>query len=128
MTDPIPDFHDGYFDGFCIGPNKSLCLFLRTVEERFFKLTLRGVQALTLSDVRAGNIILDLVFKLAPEATPADIAELYGVDADTSEAKALLKSARERGLEVLEINPSYGAHGTVLFENWEIIETEVGCS
>ena len=127
MTPPtkIPNFHDGYFDGIWIGPNKLVRCFLRTVKEQPFILILEGVQALILTDLKQGNIILDLVFRSTGEITPSDIEELYGVGPGTPQAATLLKSTTERGLQVLEINPTYGAQGLVLFQNWNLSQRDV---
>jgi hypothetical protein len=121
MPMQIPDFHDGYFDGIRIGPNKVVQLFLRTANEESFILVLDGVEALTLTDVKAGNIILDLVFRSTEKIAQSDIEELYGVGGDTSKVMSLLNRAMGQGLQVLEINPSYGAQGLVLFETWKSI-------
>jgi len=59
----IPNSHDGHFDGFRIGPNKKLHCFLRTLDGESFTLALQGVDALTLSEIKQGNIIFDLVFR-----------------------------------------------------------------
>ena len=85
-------------------------------------MALHNVQALTLSGVKTGNIILHLVFRSAQETTSSDMAELYGVRAETIQAENLLRSARERGLQILELNPSYGAQGLILFETWQMEE------
>lgn len=119
----MPNFHDGYFDGLWLGSDKSVRIFLRTCDQHSYTLTLQGVQALTVSGVRAGNIILDLVFRSAQEITPSDTRDLYDVDSSTEQATKLLKSTREKELQILELNPSYGAQGLVLFETWEINET-----
>jgi hypothetical protein len=100
----IPDFHDGYFDGIWIGPNKRVQLFLRTVDGQSFVLSLEGAQRLAFSDIKQGNIILDLVFRKTKGITPSDIAELYGVGVDTPQCASLMKAATEPGLQVLEIN------------------------
>jgi hypothetical protein len=121
----IPNFHDGYFDGIWLAPNKLVHCFLRTVKEQPFILILEGVQALILTDLKQGNIILDLVLRSTTEITPSDIEELYGVGSGTPQVTALLKAATERGFQVLEINPSYGAQGLVLFQNWNLIQREI---
>jgi hypothetical protein len=125
MSVHIPNFHDGYFDGIWIGPNKLVHLFLRTANQQSFVLILEGVQALALTDIKQGNIILDLVLRSTKEIMHSDIAELYGVGADTPQGKSLLKTATERGFQVLEINPSYGAQGLVLFQTWDLSQREV---
>ena len=121
----IPDFHDGYFDGVWIGPNNLVQFFLRTSDEQSFVLSLQGVQRLVLTDFKEGNIIFDLVFRSTKEITHSDIEELYGVDADTTQAVSILTTATERELQVLEVNPSYGAKGLVLFQTWDLRHREV---
>ena len=82
----LPSFHDGHFDGLRIGPNKMVNLFLRTQDGKSFAVILEEVDRLTLSEIKQGNIILDLVFRSAGELTRADMAELYSVDADALQA------------------------------------------
>ena len=116
----VPNFHDGHFDGLRIGPSNLLNLFLRTQDGKSFTLVLQQVDALTLSEVKQGNIIFDLVFRSAEELTRLDMAELYSVDGDTSQAGDLLTAKREQGFQLLEINASYGAQGLVLFQTCQI--------
>jgi hypothetical protein len=122
----IPNFHDGHFDGLRIGPSKLVSLFLRTQDGKSFNLVLREVDALTLSGIKQGNIILDLVFRSTGELTRQDIEELYGVDVDTPQAANLLTAKREQGFQIVEINPSYGAQGLVLFQTFEIRQSTPG--
>jgi hypothetical protein len=121
----IPNFHDGYLDGIWLGPNKLVQCFLRTVKEEPFVLILEGVQALTLTHLKQGNIIFDLVIRSTGEITHSDIEEVYGVDPGTPQVTTLLNTATERGFQVLEINPSYGVQGLVLFQNWNLKERKV---
>jgi hypothetical protein len=116
----IPNFHDGYFDGLRIGPNKLVNLFLRTQERKSFILVLQDVDSMTISEIKQGNIILDLVFRSSEELTRSDMAELYSVDVDAPQAADLLTAKREEGFQLLEINGSYGAQGSVLFQTFEI--------
>jgi len=116
----IPNFHDGHFDGFWIGSNKELHLFLRTNHGESFTIALRGVDALTLSEIKQGNIIFDIVLRSGEQLTGSDIEELFGVEAGTSHTSALLKTKSGMGLQVLEINASYGAHGLVLFQTIDV--------
>ena len=60
-------------------------------------MVLQEVDALTLSEVKQGNIILDLVFHSTGELTRSDMAELYSVDADAPQATDLLRAKREQG-------------------------------
>jgi hypothetical protein len=119
----VPNFHDGRFDGFRIADDEAVHLFLRTQGGERFTLILRGVERLRLGEIKEGNIILDLVFRDADQLTKSDMAELYDVDADSSQIVGLLKKARERGLRALEINPSYGALGLFLFQTSEMRQT-----
>jgi hypothetical protein len=112
----IPNFHDGHFDGLRIGPSNLVNLFLRTRDGKSFILVLQEVDALTLSEIKRGNIILDLVFRSSGELTRSDTAELYSVDVDAPQATDLLRAEREQGFQLLEINASYGAQGLVLFQ------------
>ena len=116
----IPSFHDGHFDGLRIRPNKLVELFLRTEDGKSFILILREVERLTLSEIKQGNIVLDLAFRSPGELTLADMAELYGVDVDAPQATDLLRARREQGFQLLELNASYGAQGLVLFQTCEI--------
>jgi hypothetical protein len=118
-----PNFHDGYFDGFRLESDKTIYLFLRASNRQHYTLTLTGLQALTVSGVRPGNIILDLTFRSSREATRSDIHELYDVDEDSEQATKLLTAAQEKKIQILELNPSYGAQGLFLFENFEFKET-----
>jgi hypothetical protein len=116
----IPDFHDGHFDGLRIGPSKLVNLFLRTQDGTPFTLSLREVDALTLSEIKQGNIILDLVFRSTGELTSSDMTELFGVDVDAPQAANLLRAKRQLGFQLLEVNASYGAQGLILFQTCEI--------
>jgi hypothetical protein len=122
----IPNFHDGHFDGLRIGPNKMVNVFLKTREGKSFTLTLQEVDALILSEVKQGNIILDLVFRSTRDLTRSDMAELYRVDVDAPQATDLLRAKREQGFQLLEINSSYGAQGMVLFRTFELHQSSPG--
>jgi len=116
-------FHDGHFDGIHLEPGKTVHIFLRAPNKDRYILVLKGVEALTLSGVKAGNIILDLVIRSAREATSTDVQELYDLGENNDQAAKLLGSTREKRLQILELNPSYGASGLFLFESFEIKET-----
>jgi hypothetical protein len=121
----VPSFHDGRFDGFWIAADEAVHLFLRTEGGQRFTLILRGVQRLSIADIREGNIIFDLVFREAEQLTISDIEELYDVDADSPQAAILLQKARDHALRALEINPSYGALALFLFQSSEMRETSL---
>ena len=93
----IPNFHDGHFDGLRIGPNRLVDLFLKTQDGQSFILVLQDVGAMTISEIKQGNIIFDLVFRSTGELTRSDISELYSVDADAPQATDLLSAKHEPG-------------------------------
>jgi hypothetical protein len=116
----IPSFHDGGFDGFRIGADKQVQLYLTTVKRESFVLTLEGVEVLTLTDIKEGNIILDLVIRSGHELTISDIEYVYGIRDNPTVEGRLFQTAIDKGLQLLEINPSYGAEGRVLFRTWKL--------
>jgi len=120
MTGMLPNFHDGHFDGLWRGPNKLAKLFLRTVDQKSFSLELEGVQRLALTEVKEENIILDLVLRSADTLTSTDIESAYGLEAGSAQIQRALAAAKEEQLQILEINPSYGAEGTILFKAWKL--------
>jgi hypothetical protein len=79
-----------------------------------------GEAQLTLSEIKQGNIIFDLVFRGTGELTRSDMAELYSVDVDAPQATNLLTAKREQGYQLLEINASYGVQGLILFQTFEM--------
>jgi hypothetical protein len=91
---------------------------LATADGQDFDLELGGIKKLRLDDMKEGNIILDVVFR--SELTASDIQSLYGKDLDSSNAMRLLQTARSEKLQILEINPSYGAEALILFETLNI--------
>jgi hypothetical protein len=95
-------------------------IFLRTQDGKSFILILQEVDALTLSEIKQGNMIFDLVFRGTGELTRSDVAELYSVDVDAPQATNLLAAKREQGYRLLEINASCGAQGSVLFQTFEM--------
>jgi hypothetical protein len=116
----LPSFHDGRFDGFYIGADEVVYLFLKTQSGERLTLILRGVERLSLSEIKEGNIIFDLCFRDAEKLTASDIEELYQVSAESTRAADLLDKVRKQGFQVLEINPSYGALALFLFRAFEI--------
>lgn len=119
----LPDFHDGFFDGFYVAGNKALRLFLRTQDEKRYTLLLGGVEAVKITGARRGNIILDISLLKTEQLTASLMEELYdippGVGSEEKLAK-LLESARGGALQCLELAPSYGAECVVLFKSAEI--------
>ena len=78
-TMDVPNFHDGFFDGFRIKADKAVHLFLRTSDQAIYTLVLTGVRAMKISGVMAGNIILDIVVRGAEQMSTADMGEIYGL-------------------------------------------------
>ncbi|HEY5069443.1 MAG TPA: hypothetical protein VII37_06635, partial [Candidatus Acidoferrum sp.] len=91
-----------------------------TGQRESFVLVLDEVQALVLNDVKAGNIILDLVIRKGAEITKSDIEQVYGM-IDDSVTNNKLQTAVNGGFQILEINPSYGAEGLILFKTWSLV-------
>ncbi len=116
--------HDGFFDGLWISENKSAYLFLRTDTGVRSTLVLKDVERIDVSNFRAGNIVLDVVFIDSGELKTEHIQQLYEFS-DSGKAHQFLKEAQERGLRVLEVNPSYGADCTALFRTAEILPGHV---
>ena len=66
-----PQFHDGYLTGM-IFDHDNVELFLKTVDQKAFKLTLNGVRTFTAEGVDHGNLIFDL-HVLSGRRPPADL-------------------------------------------------------
>ena len=118
----IPSFHDGFFDGVWIAGEKRVEIFLRTAEKRRYVMVLYGVEALHISNVREGNIVLNLEFVGADQLTEADMEELYElseVEKDEQIAR-LLVSARQSQLTLLQMSSSFGAECVALIEKAEL--------
>jgi len=114
----LPDLHDGFFDGLWISADKRVRFFVRTVTGERSTIILTGVEALNVRSLRAGNIILDLVLIAPDNLTVENMEQAYDLKSgDIEMARQLLGKAKEQGLSALEINPSYGAEGTVIFRS-----------
>ena len=123
--DEMPQLHDGFFDGLWLSGDKSVLLFVRTEAGERSTIALSGVEAMEVSDVKVGNIIFDLALTPTQNLTAPDIQQLYGLRDDGKEAAELLRRAQQKGLSLLTINPSYGAHGLVLFETAKILPNHI---
>jgi hypothetical protein len=125
----IPDFHDGYFDGLWISGQKKVHMFLRTVDKKPFTLVLHAVKLLKASNVRQGNIILELALVDTQQITAAHIADLYEFARGRPEEsiEKFLSSARNERLNVLEMSSSYGAECIALFHRGELRDNHI-CS
>jgi|SRR5579872_272431 len=109
-------FHDGFYNGLRI-EGKSVALFLETFANERHVLLATGVVALRSDEIRAGNIVFDVVLLTANEIGLAEIREVYGLDdgeQDESDAQRFLAKAQEEGSSFLTITPSYGGSSFVL--------------
>lgn len=116
-------FHDGWLDGLLI-EKTSVQVFISIEEKQPYMSAASGVAALSADGFKAGNIIFEVLTKQQDELTLRDIAESYGLSADVNgqeHAQKLLAKARERGLTVLQINPSYEATCILLAESVELL-------
>src|ERR1700722_10165575 len=75
----LPNLHDGFFDGVWLSPDKQTRFFVRTVAGERSTIILTGVEALNICGLRAGNIIVDLVFITSDKLTVKDIEQAYGL-------------------------------------------------
>lgn len=109
----LPDFHDGYFDGLYLSEHRIVHLFLRTVDGHGYSVALDRTEALRLSNVRAGNVVLDL--DINHQITAQDIQQCYELpEGDTEQIARLLDTSKRDGLVLVEMNSSYGAELTAL--------------
>ena len=79
------------------------------------------------SNVRQGNIILDLALLNAEQLTADHIEDLYElsqVDRDV-QIERLLTSARTEDLNLLQMSSSYGAQCVVLFSSVELYPNHI---
>ena len=114
----LPDLHDGFFDCLWISAEKCVRFFVRTVTGERFTIILTGAEALKVCSFRAGKIILDLVLIAPNNLTVENMEQAYDLrSGDIEMARQILGMAKEQGLSALEINPSYGAEGTVIFRS-----------
>ena len=123
----LPGFHDGSFDGVWISPEKTVHLFVRTEDNKPFEIVLRGVKALKLSNIREGNIILDVRLADTDQLTASHITEIYELSDVGKDVQItnLLTSARRASLKMLQLRSSYGAEGAVLCRSAELTEPTI---
>jgi hypothetical protein len=115
-------FHDGSLDGFLI-EGALVRVFVSTEQKQAFALEVRGVVAMTAEGFRAGNIIFEVTVRRADELALEDVIQTYGLQpsaAGETQARELLDKAKEKGLSLLEINPSYGGQCLVLAQSVEL--------
>jgi uncharacterized protein (UPF0264 family) len=76
------------------------------------------------SNFKAGNIIFDVVLIDSGKVTVEHIERLYQFS-DAQKAQQFRKTAHERGLKVLEVNPSYGAECIAIFRSVDILSGHI---
>ena len=121
----LPNFHDGFLDGFLIADNKSVRLFLKTENGSRYTVVLHGVEALKIWDVRQGNIIFDVSLVGSDQLTESNLHEVYDIshaDDANMQLNALLGRARHAQMQFVELTASYGAQCAALFRSGEIEE------
>jgi hypothetical protein len=110
------EFHDGFFDGLLL-EKETAHIFLSTKDKEMFVLEVLDVVALSASDIKAGNIIFEVLTRHGAELTLEDIIAVEGPFPEISQqdfAQKGLAQALKDELILLEINPSYGATCLVL--------------
>lgn len=117
------EFHDGFLDGIWFdGERVHVCL--STLKKAPFTLVAGGVAALSSGGFRKGNLIFEVLVKTQEEITLSDVATIYELregDAGRDQGDKLLKNAHDQKLEILEINPSYGASCLILAESFDLL-------
>ena len=93
--DRLPDMHDGFFDGLWTSEDKSAYLFLRTCTGERSTLVLKEVERINVSNFKAGNIILDVVFVDSGKLTVEHIEQLYQFS-DAEKAQQFLTKMQDR--------------------------------
>jgi hypothetical protein len=116
-------FHDGYLEGLWID-GTTVHVYLCTLEKQGFTAVAQGVVALAATGFRAGNLIFEVLLHSPEEVALCDIAEVYNLpngSAGELQTKRELEKARQEGLTLLEINPSYGASCLILAHSVELL-------
>ena len=117
-------FHDGDLEGIWID-GTTVHMYLNTLKKERFTAVAKGVVAVVASGFRAGNIIFEVVTRDHEDIVLRDIAELYDLRDDPAgeaQGRQLLGKARQEGLTLLEINPSYGGTCLVLSHSVDFLE------
>ena len=110
------EFHDGFLDGLLLD-GLSAYVFVSTPEKWRFVLVVSGVTAVDAGTLKEGNIIFDVLIYGCDELTLEQMIAVHGPMSEyglPDQAQRWLTKARQEGLNLLEINPSYGAACLVL--------------
>jgi hypothetical protein len=121
----LPSFHDGWFEGIIISDDdKTVYLFVRTVDKKRSTVLLRGVAALRIENVKKGNLIFDLAVLETSQVTADDIEYVYEPSEQTKNEripKLLVSTERDR-LKLFRMRSSYGAECLALCQKVELSE------
>jgi hypothetical protein len=108
---------EAFFDGVWLSVDKRARFIVRTEAGERSTIILTDVEALKICGLRAGNVIFELVLIAPDKLTMKDIEHAYDLKSgDVEMARRLLGKVQEQGLSGLQINPSYGAEGTAIFQ------------
>ena len=115
-------FHDGFYNGLFIREG-SVDIFVANENKQRFVVSAREVIALVSTDIRAGNIIFDIVCRRGIEITLDDIREAHEFGhepQDVSHAQRAMEQARELDLSFLALSSSYGGTLAMLAKSFTL--------
>jgi hypothetical protein len=122
----LSEMHDGYFDGLWSSGDGELYIFLRAYGGFRGTLVLRGVASANVENFRQANIVFDFETISTEQLTASNISDAYALaPGEESQSEKLLARAKTDGLSVLNVNSSYGAHGTFLYKTAETLDGHV---
>lgn len=109
-----PNLHDGNLLGIGLPREGSAELIVAEMSGKKYRIVLDGVFRFLATNVRQGNIILDVTIAQGESVQIADLEALVDVGPDGERLEKYLRAIHERVLReslfVLELNPSYGCH------------------
>ena len=116
----LPDMHDGFFEGVFASKSKMAHLYFRSYDGKSSTVVLGEVERMDISSFKDGNIVFDIVLVDSDDLSVEHMERLYEPSNPENNGQRLIQ-AREKGLRVLEVNPSYGAECTALFRSIEVL-------
>lgn len=124
----LDQFHDGFLDGIRVeyGESRRACLYVRTVEGDRFTATMDGVVALNMDGFKEGNIIFDVSVLAHNEIKSEHIVEVYDLPLEDEVRSKMISKLLDRvaqdELNLVRIDPSYGASCAVLGRDFTLVE------
>ena len=103
-------FHDGFYNGLFIRADRVDIFVENDINQRFV-VSATEVAALVSTDIRAGNIIFDIVSRRGTEITLDDIREAHGLGngpQHDSHAQLAMEKTLQLDLSFLTLSSSYG--------------------